>query len=253
MQLLTPGKSLFVWAPATLLGLLALPVCWRHVRSLAVGLAVALPSALFFYAAYLFPEGGYAHGPRHLVPLVPLLLLPLAVPAVPWRRRELIGCAVFGCLMAAAAVSVSFFEDQSPPGASSRIAMGPDYERVDPSPGRSIESLPGRLHPVQVRADERALGVTGPGVRQRTRFLRAASGARARHAAGRNGHPAVDAVGRVASVGYRAGVVGRVAAPLLEKRRLAEITGRALPRRRRRHGIGGPCRLIAAYLPPCYE
>jgi hypothetical protein len=133
VQLLTPGKSLFVWAPATLLGLLALPVCWRRERALAAGLPVALLSALFFYAAYLFPEGGYAHGPRHLVPLVPLLLLPLAVPDVPWRRRELIACAAFGCFMAVMAASVSFFEDQSPPGAGTR---GPYYERVDPSPGR---------------------------------------------------------------------------------------------------------------------
>ena len=33
VQLLTPGKSLFVWAPATLLGLLALPACWRRERA----------------------------------------------------------------------------------------------------------------------------------------------------------------------------------------------------------------------------
>ena len=136
VQLLTPGKSLFVWAPATLLGLLALPVCWRRERALAAGLSVAALSAVSFYAAYLFPEGGYAHGPRHLVPLIPLLLLPLAVPAVPWKRRELVACAAFGCLMAALAASVSFLEDQSAPGASARIATGPYYERVDPSPGR---------------------------------------------------------------------------------------------------------------------
>jgi hypothetical protein len=67
------------------------------------------------------------------VPLVPLLLLPLAVPAVPWRRRELIACAAAGCFMAVMAVSVSFFEDQSVPGAAAR---GPYYERIDPSPGR---------------------------------------------------------------------------------------------------------------------
>ena len=134
--LLTPGKSLFVWAPAALLGLLALPVCWRRERALAAGLAVALPSALVFYASYLFPEGGYAHGPRHLVPLVPLLLLPLAVPAVPWRRRELLACAAIGCGMAVMASAVSFFEDQSAPGASAQIMTGPYYERVEPPPGR---------------------------------------------------------------------------------------------------------------------
>ena len=65
VELLTPGKSLFVWAPATLLGLLALPICWRRERGLAAGLALATVTVLVFYAAYLFPEGGYAHGPRH--------------------------------------------------------------------------------------------------------------------------------------------------------------------------------------------
>jgi len=133
VQLLTPGKSLFVWAPAALLGLLALPACWRRERPLAAGLAAGLLSSLFFYAAYLYPEGGYAHGPRHLVPLVPLLLLPLAVPAVARRGRELIACAAIGGFMAVMAASVSFFEDQSPPGARTR---GPYYERIDPPPGR---------------------------------------------------------------------------------------------------------------------
>ena len=141
MQLLTPGKSLFVWAPATLLGLLALPVCWRRERALAAGLAVALLSALVFYAAYLFPEGGYAHGPRHLVPLVPLLLLPLAVPAVPWRRRELIACAAVGCFMAAMASSVSFFEDQSAPGAPARIVTAPYLRAHRTAAGTTRESL----------------------------------------------------------------------------------------------------------------
>lgn len=136
VQLFTPGKSLFVWAPATLLGVLALPACWRREGALVAGLAVATLSALLFYASYLFPEGGYAHGPRHLVPLVPLLLLPLAVPAVQWRGRELIACAAIGCFMAAMASSVSFLEDQSAPGVAMRISTGPYYERVDPAPGR---------------------------------------------------------------------------------------------------------------------
>ena len=67
VQLLTPGKSLFVWAPATLLGLLALPAM-PAARAGPCGRPDGRhPAALVFYSAFLFPEGGYAHGPRHLV------------------------------------------------------------------------------------------------------------------------------------------------------------------------------------------
>jgi len=136
VMLLTPGKSLFVWAPATLLGLLGLPACWPRERGLAAGAIAAIVLALLFYAAFLFPEGGYAHGPRHLVPLIPLLLLPLSVPAIPWVRRKLAVCAAIGFVMASLGASISFLEDQSAPGAGTRISTGPYYERIDPPPGR---------------------------------------------------------------------------------------------------------------------
>ncbi len=136
VQLLTPGKSLFVWAPAALLGLLALPAAWASERGLASGLTAAIVATLLFYSAFLFPEGGYAHGPRHLVPLIPLLLLPLCVPGVPLPGRALAACVAIGCFMGALAVSVSFLEDQSSPGNAARVSTGPYYERVDPSPGR---------------------------------------------------------------------------------------------------------------------
>jgi hypothetical protein len=135
VQLFTPGKSLFVWAPPVMLSLLTLGACWSRERGLVCGLITATIAALVFYAAFLFPEGGYAHGPRHLVPLVPLLMLPLAVPGVVIHRRALIACAVAGWLVMALSVSVSFLEDQAPVQADPR-ATGPYYEHIDPRPGR---------------------------------------------------------------------------------------------------------------------
>jgi hypothetical protein len=135
VQLLTPGKSLFVWAPSALLSLLALGACWSRERGLVAGLITATVSALVFYAAFLFPEGGYAHGPRHLVPLVPLLMLPIAVPGVTIHRRALVACAIAGLLVSALAVGISFLEDQAPLQADPR-ATGPYYERIEPPPGR---------------------------------------------------------------------------------------------------------------------
>ena len=136
IQLLTPGKSLFVWAPVALLSLLSLRACWQRQRGLAAGLILALVSALVFYAAFFLPEGGYSHGTRHLVPLVPLLILPLAVPGVDVPRRALTACALFGFAIAALAVSVSFFEDQSPVQLGTRV-VSPYYDRIDPGVGEA--------------------------------------------------------------------------------------------------------------------
>jgi len=136
IELLTPGKSLFVWAPVTLLSILSLRACWQRQRGLAAGLVVALGSALVFYAAFFLPEGGYSHGTRHLVPLVPLLLLPLAVPGVDVPRRALAASAAIGFTIAVLAVSVSFFEDQSPVQLGTRV-VSPYYDRVDPGPGEA--------------------------------------------------------------------------------------------------------------------
>ena len=76
--LFAPGKSLFLWAPILVIAALNASATWRRDRALAIGLATGAISGLLVYAAYLFPEGGYAHGPRHLVPLIPLLALAAA-------------------------------------------------------------------------------------------------------------------------------------------------------------------------------
>ncbi len=135
VQLLTPGKSLFVWAPILVPSMLALGACWRARRGLAAGLAAGTASALVFYAVYFLPEGGYSYGPRHLLPLVPLLMLPLALPQVALPRRTLATCAAIGVLMAALAVTVSFFEDQAPVPLAGDRTFSPYYERIDPGPG----------------------------------------------------------------------------------------------------------------------
>ena len=140
VQLLTPGKSLFVWAPATLLG--SADVARRAGVASAASRPVWWPRRFRSsrsIRAFLFPEGGYAHGPRHLVPLIPLLLLPLAVADMPWPRRELAACAVVGFTMAGLAVTVSFLEDRV---GSRRRRAGRDgavpTSASDPAPGRPV-------------------------------------------------------------------------------------------------------------------
>jgi hypothetical protein len=135
--LFSPGKSLFLWAPVLLLSVLQARALWRRDPGLAAGLGSALFIGLIVFAAYLFPEGGYSHGPRNLVPIVPLLALAAAGPeADKWPPRVLVSCGVVGFAIALLATHVSFLEDQSlRADANGRIIPG-YYEQVDPSPGR---------------------------------------------------------------------------------------------------------------------
>jgi hypothetical protein len=134
--LVSPGKSLLLWAPALILSLVGAARFWHRERATAIGLGAALGTSLVFFGAYLFPEGGYSHGPRNLVPLIPLLLLPAgAVDQWRWRNPAVVACGVLGGAMALLAVSVSFLEDQA---IGRAVSMGGSayYDRIDPEPGR---------------------------------------------------------------------------------------------------------------------
>ena len=108
------GKSLLLWAPLLVLAVLSFGRTWRLERGLAAGVAATLAIGLIFDAAYLFPEGGYAHGPRHFVPIVPLAALLAAGPAADrWPRAAWMACGGLGFAIALLAVTVSFLEDQA--------------------------------------------------------------------------------------------------------------------------------------------
>ena len=138
MSLVTPGKGLLVWAPALLLGAASARDFARRAPAVALGIAAAGIIGVTFFAAYLFPEAGYSHGPRTLVPIVPLLLLPAIARPIEQRSRvALTACAVVGVTMALLATSISFLEDQ---GIGEDLGAGATlgyYERIDPPPGRA--------------------------------------------------------------------------------------------------------------------
>src|SRR5207249_10326711 len=118
-------------APVLLLSFTRVRTC---PRPLFIGVATSAIGGLIFYGAYLFPEGGYAHGPRHLVPILPLLLLPAATRGPAWRRELVTACAAVGMAVALLAVSVSFLQDQALGSDFRRLGY---YERIDPPPGRA--------------------------------------------------------------------------------------------------------------------
>jgi hypothetical protein len=137
VMLLAPGKSLFVWAPMLVMSLVNAGATWRRDRALAIGLLTAIALGLLGYGGHLYPEGGFAHGPRHLVPIVPLLALAAAGPASRAQSTPLLyACAVAGVLMALPATAVSYLEDQ---GFRFNLAGNPVpsyYEVIDAAPGR---------------------------------------------------------------------------------------------------------------------
>jgi hypothetical protein len=117
--LLSPGKSVFLFAPPVILALAGLGALWRRNRALAT-LAVLLPLAdLFFFAKYSQWEGGYCVGPRYMVPALVLLCLGLG-PALAEGGARIKALAVVlivaGTLVQGVSLATSFMEDQAPRG-----------------------------------------------------------------------------------------------------------------------------------------
>lgn len=112
--LFSPGKSIFVHSPLTLLGLIAFRRYAERSRAHAVLLVGVVVAVFLPHASFHSWYGGMMWGPRYMVSLTPLLLL----PAAPWIedalrqgwarvRRALVGATaaaglfvqVVGCLI----------------------------------------------------------------------------------------------------------------------------------------------------------
>jgi hypothetical protein len=137
--LLSPGKSIVIWAPALIVAIIAFRRFRSRDAAAGIGVLTAASVGILFYAAYLFPEGGYSHGPRNLVPILPLLLLPaVGAGSEPPSgvRTALAVCAGAGAIVALLATSVSYLEDQSLGGDLTSGARTVYYSRIDPPAGR---------------------------------------------------------------------------------------------------------------------
>ena len=104
--LLSPEKSIVLFAPAVVLAPLAIAALWRRDRATA-GLLTALFAATFVLAATWHSwMGGWSWGPRLVIPGVAVALVALA----PWigehvRRLRLAGALfALGCLLSVPAV-----------------------------------------------------------------------------------------------------------------------------------------------------
>jgi hypothetical protein len=111
--LLSPGKSIFLFAPPVLLAVAGLPALWRRDRGLATVAVLSLPTTLGFFARYTQWEGGYCFGPRYLVPALLLLSLalgPLLVQA--GRNTRMLAGLLFiaGLVVQTLGLAISFLE-----------------------------------------------------------------------------------------------------------------------------------------------
>lgn len=118
--LVSPGKSVFVFAPPVILALAGLRRLWKLERGTAT-LAMLFPLVyLFFYARYTQWEGGYCVGPRYLVPSIMLLCLalgPMLAEGAASRAKEIaVVLLVLGALIQSVSLATSFMEDQVPRG-----------------------------------------------------------------------------------------------------------------------------------------
>lgn len=92
-QLLSPGKSLFLFSPPLLLGIAGLPAFLRRHTALGLLLLSCVLINLMFYGKYLEWSGDYAWGPRYTVPMTALLLIPAIEVLSRWRRLPAISRA----------------------------------------------------------------------------------------------------------------------------------------------------------------
>ena len=77
--LFSPGKGLFVYNPVLLLAVGGMLLLWVRYRDLALLIGMLGVSYVLFHAPYTFWTGGWNWGPRFLIPIVPLLMLPVGL------------------------------------------------------------------------------------------------------------------------------------------------------------------------------
>ncbi len=108
--LCSPAASLFVYCPLALGGVAALALLSRHDRRTAALLGGTVTLLVLFYAQLGNWLAGRSYGPRYLVPIVPLLMLPLAWQFVPGRRlgRALAALCVLSAVVQAPGVLVDY-------------------------------------------------------------------------------------------------------------------------------------------------
>jgi hypothetical protein len=96
--LISPGKSVFLYSPTAILAIPGIVAMSRRFVKEAVLILLVCSSQLLLYGSFVYWHGDAAWGPRYLVPITGLLVLPVGSLVLaargPWRRRVQIILAV---------------------------------------------------------------------------------------------------------------------------------------------------------------
>lgn len=85
--LFSPGKGLFFYAPVMIMATIGFPYLYRRLPLFTLLIGTVTLAHLLFYASWPYYLGDWCWGPRFLVDILPLWIIPLA--ALPFARRWL--------------------------------------------------------------------------------------------------------------------------------------------------------------------
>jgi hypothetical protein len=113
--LLSPGKSIFVFAPVLLLAIAGIRKLARRNLGLAIVAGGCPVIYLLFFSKYTQWEGGYCVGPRYLLPAIFLLCLglgPMIEESGALVRKFALGLFTAGFAVQVISMATSFLQDQ---------------------------------------------------------------------------------------------------------------------------------------------
>jgi len=111
--LISPGRGLFLYAPVLLMVLPAAPSFFRRHRAEAALAGMIILTHLLLYGKWFMWHGGYAWGPRFVVPTLPFFVMFVA-PAIAWGqesgwwRRGFLALAALSGLIQILGLSIHF-------------------------------------------------------------------------------------------------------------------------------------------------
>ncbi len=137
--LFSPGKSLFLFNPLTLLGCLSFGLCFRAQRKTALLFGWLIISHLLLFSFWGSWEGGMSWGPRLMLLVVPYLILPIGFLLQEYKqvvRVPIIVILVAGVLVQLPSVTVNiaryYYEMSRDFGSLGRdqILFSPKYSQL---------------------------------------------------------------------------------------------------------------------------
>ncbi len=144
----SPAKGVFWYCPVLLLALAGGRAFWRRDRTCALAILAASAAWLLLISRYYQWYGGGCWGPRFLVPLLPLWVLPAAEIFLRWRSRgslwkSMVGLAVAASLATTAtALLVPFDQVGSPLSWSSDGRSAAEWQARESPLIESLAYLP---------------------------------------------------------------------------------------------------------------